>query len=88
MFPTSDGVRIALTYGVHSDWVKNVLAADGCCLRTRGQKLSLTSPQVVHDPMRHGTRPVERQILRLLRVADFLVLVERRAVGEEPTSQG
>jgi hypothetical protein len=38
--------------------------------------------------MRHGTRPVERQILRLLRVADFLVLVERRAVGEEPTSQG
>ncbi len=88
VFSTSDGVRIALTYGVHSDWVKNVLAAGGCCLRTRGQKLSLKSPQVVHDPMRHGTRPVERQILRLLRVADFLVLVERRATGEEPTSRG
>jgi len=29
-----------------------------------------------------GHRPVERQILRMLRVSDFLVLVEGRALGE------
>jgi deazaflavin-dependent oxidoreductase (nitroreductase family) len=85
VFPTSDGVRIALTYGVHSDWVNNVLAAGGCCLRARGHKLVLTSPQVVHDPMLHGTRPVERQILRLLRVADFLTLLESDDVVEGST---
>ncbi len=85
VFPTPDGVRIALTYGVHSDRVNNVLAAGGCCLRTRGHKLVLTSPQLVHDPMRHGVRPLERQILRLLRVADFLTLVESDDVVEAST---
>ena len=88
VFSTPDGVRIALTYGVNSDWVKNVLVAGGCCLRTRGQKLSLTRPQVVHDPMHHGTRSVERQILRLLVIADFLTLVESHDVSEGPSSHG
>jgi deazaflavin-dependent oxidoreductase (nitroreductase family) len=76
VFPTSNGVRIALTYGADSDWVKNVSAAGGCRLRTRGRVLSLTDPHVVHDPGRGGIRAVERQVLRLLRVADFLVLTE------------
>jgi deazaflavin-dependent oxidoreductase (nitroreductase family) len=74
VFPTADGVRIALTYGADSDWVKNVLAAGGCRLLTRGRELSLTEPRVVHDPSREGTRPVERRVLGLLKVADFLLL--------------
>jgi deazaflavin-dependent oxidoreductase (nitroreductase family) len=76
VFPTADGVRIALTYGADSDWVKNVLAAGGCRLRTRGRELSLADPRVVHDPSRQGTRPVERRVLGLLKVADFLLLTE------------
>ena len=56
-------------------------ASDGCHLLTRGQKLLLRSPHVVHDPMGH--RPVERQILRMLRVSDFLVLVEGRGVRRD-----
>lgn len=78
VFPTPDGVRIALTYGADSDWVKNVLAAGGCQLRTRGRTLSLTNPRLAHDPKRRDIRPIERQILRLLRVADFLALDESR----------
>lgn len=76
VFRTSGGVRIALTYGRDSDWVKNVLAADGCRLHTRGRYLDLAAPQVVHDPARGGIRPLEREMLGLLRVSDFLDLSE------------
>jgi deazaflavin-dependent oxidoreductase (nitroreductase family) len=79
VFPTSDGVRIALTYGADSDWVKNVVAAGGCRLLTRGRDLALTDPHLVHDPQRTGTRALERQVLRLLGVADFLLLTTEGA---------
>jgi deazaflavin-dependent oxidoreductase (nitroreductase family) len=72
VFRTSDGYLFALTYGPESDWVKNVLAADGCELRTRGRTVALVSPQLVHDESRAGIRPLERTVLRLLGVADFL----------------
>jgi deazaflavin-dependent oxidoreductase (nitroreductase family) len=74
VFPTASGVRIALTYGPDTDWVKNVVAADGCQLRTRGRNVMLTAPKVVHDPARNDTRPFERRILRALQVEDFLDL--------------
>jgi hypothetical protein len=34
----------------------------------------LVAPRLYHDERRRGIRPVERQILRLLGVADFLTL--------------
>jgi deazaflavin-dependent oxidoreductase (nitroreductase family) len=74
VFPTATGVRIALTYGKDSEWVKNVLAAGGCTVRTRRRELALTRPRVVHDPERNGIRAVERRILGTLKVADFLDL--------------
>jgi deazaflavin-dependent oxidoreductase (nitroreductase family) len=36
VFPARDGYLIALTYGPGTDWVKNVMAAGGCELETRG----------------------------------------------------
>jgi hypothetical protein len=74
VFITPSGVRIALTYGADSEWVKNVLAADCCTLRTRGRELTLSAPKLVHDSARTGTRPLERRILRMLGVDDFLDL--------------
>ena len=47
-------------------------AADGCKLRTRGRTVALVSPRLVHDESRSGIRPLERAVLRLLGVADFL----------------
>jgi deazaflavin-dependent oxidoreductase (nitroreductase family) len=76
VFRVSGGVRIALTYGAESDWVKNVLAAAGCRLQTRGGYLELGAPRLVHDPGRSGIRPLERAVLGLLRVYDFLDLHE------------
>jgi deazaflavin-dependent oxidoreductase (nitroreductase family) len=74
VFAAGDGYVFALTYGPDTDWVKNVLAAGGCELRTCGHAISLTSPRLYHDESRRGIRPVERQVLRGIGVADFLSL--------------
>jgi len=75
---------MAHTYGADSDWVKNVLAAGGCDLLTRGRKSPLTKPLLVHDPTRRGIRPFARQILQLLRVADFLTPVDSHEPPDRP----
>jgi hypothetical protein len=54
--------------------VKNIQAAGGCELRARGRVLRLDSPRVYHDEARHGIRAPHRQVLRLIGVADFLIL--------------
>jgi len=46
VFRASNGFIIALTYSSQSEWVKNVLAAGGCELRTRGKKYQLSAPKV------------------------------------------
>ena len=74
VFATEDGYVLALTYGPDTDWVKNVLAAGGCELRTGGRVVQMTAPRLYHDETRRGIRPVERQVLRAIRVADFLSL--------------
>ncbi len=48
-FRTDDGYIIALTYGAQSDWVKNVLAAGSCELRTRGRRVCLYDPRIETD---------------------------------------
>jgi deazaflavin-dependent oxidoreductase (nitroreductase family) len=74
VFRAGDGYLIALTYGANSDWVKNVVAAGGCELRTRGRTVAVTSPRVYHDPSRRGISPAQREILRVLGVDEFLSL--------------
>jgi len=74
VFPAEDGFIIALTYGPDTDWVQNIQAAGGCELRTRGRVLRLGEPRVYHDETRQGIRPVERQVLKLIGVADFVSL--------------
>jgi deazaflavin-dependent oxidoreductase (nitroreductase family) len=74
VFPAAGGYLLALTYGRDTDWVKNVLAAGGCELRTRGRTVRLDSPRLYHDETRRGIRPFERQMLRAIGVADFLSL--------------
>jgi deazaflavin-dependent oxidoreductase (nitroreductase family) len=74
VFRTRDGYVVALTYGPDGDWVRNVTAAGGCDLETRGRRLSLGSPQIVHDPSRAVAPPAVRAVLRALGVTDFLTL--------------
>ena len=62
----------ALTYGADTQWVKNVLAAGSCSLRTRGRDIRLVDPELVHDPSRSLMPWPVRTILGLDDVADFL----------------
>jgi deazaflavin-dependent oxidoreductase (nitroreductase family) len=75
VFPRPGGRYIlALTYGPDTDWVKNVLAAGGCELAAGGRHIRLTAPRLFHDQTRAEIRVVERAILGLLHVYDFLEL--------------
>jgi deazaflavin-dependent oxidoreductase (nitroreductase family) len=74
VFESGSGYVIALTYGPDSDWVRNVLAAGRCELRTGGRTVALTAPRLYRDEERRHIRPAERAVLRALGVADFLSL--------------
>jgi deazaflavin-dependent oxidoreductase (nitroreductase family) len=52
IFPDGDDYVIALTYGPNTDWAKNVLAAGGCEVVTRGQRVRLTNPRIETDTER------------------------------------
>lgn len=75
IFPGEGGFVISLTYGGDStEWVKNVVAAGGCELRTGGRVYQMDSPRVYHDESRPGIGPVKRRVLALIGAADFLSL--------------
>ena len=71
----SDGrYVVALTYGRDSQWVRNVLAAGGCDVVTRGDRLHLGDPEIVHDPGRGLVPGPVRPALAALGVEDFMLL--------------
>ena len=71
-FRRGDEYVFVLTYGSGSDWVKNVEAAGGCTMKTRGRIVGLTAPRRFTDPARSRVpRPV-RAVLRLIDVDEFL----------------
>jgi deazaflavin-dependent oxidoreductase (nitroreductase family) len=65
---------VALTYGRDSQWVRNVLAAGGCEVRTAGRRVRLDAPEVVNDPGRRLVPAPVRPVLAAIGVDDFLVL--------------
>jgi deazaflavin-dependent oxidoreductase (nitroreductase family) len=74
VFRASNGFIIALTYSSQSEWVKNVLAARGCELKTRGEKYQLSAPNVVRDPTgRQFPIPV-RIVLRIVDADEYMWL--------------
>jgi deazaflavin-dependent oxidoreductase (nitroreductase family) len=81
VFRVPEGFLIALTYGRESEWVKNVLAARGCELATRGAQYQLSAPTIVHDPTRRRFPFPVRIVLGLIGANDFMHLSTSRAQG-------
>jgi deazaflavin-dependent oxidoreductase (nitroreductase family) len=81
VFRAPEGFLIALTYGRESEWVKNVLAAGGCQLETRGVRHLLSAPTIVHDPTRRRFPLPVRIVLRLIGATDFMQLSTSRGQG-------
>jgi deazaflavin-dependent oxidoreductase (nitroreductase family) len=74
VFRASNGFIIALTYSSQSEWVKNVLAAGGCELQTRGKKYQIVTPKVVRDPTRKRFPFPVRLVLRLVGATEYMEL--------------
>ena len=74
LFRRGDDYVLALTYGAGSHWVRNVLAAGGADLETRGRRLHLVDPKVVRDPARSFVPELVRIPLRLANVDEFMLL--------------
>jgi deazaflavin-dependent oxidoreductase (nitroreductase family) len=76
VFRAGDAYVIPRIYGPDADWVRNVLAAGGCELVTRGRRIPVTAA-FVHDESRGDMPALVRPILRVLEVAEFVRLVPR-----------
>ena len=74
VFRVRDGFIIALTYSSQSEWVKNVLAAGGCELKTGGRRYRLSSPKVVRDRSRRRFPSPVRIVLRLVGADEYVEL--------------
>jgi deazaflavin-dependent oxidoreductase (nitroreductase family) len=74
LFRSGDRYVIALTYGRERNWVKNVLAAGGCEVETRGKTFRLTGPRIVRDARQSMVPAAIRAGLRAMNVTEFLEL--------------
>lgn len=84
VFRGRDEFLIALTYGREAHWVRNVLAAGGCRLETRGAQYQLSAPVVVHDPARRRFPLPVGIILLIIGASDFMRLAVVRGVSDPP----
>lgn len=77
VFRASNGFIVALTYSSQSEWVKNVLAAGGSELQTRGKRYELSAPNVVHDSTRRRFPILVRLVLRIVNADEYMELSVR-----------
>lgn len=73
VFRKDDGYLFALTYG-ETEWLENVLAAGGCELETRGDRITLVDPVVYTDPERKDLPAAVRLVLGFVEVDQFLTM--------------
>lgn len=74
VFRTDDGFAIALTYGRNSEWVRNVTAAGGAVIYSRGKATPVSNPRVVRDESRSYVPKLVKLILARVSVDDFLLV--------------
>jgi deazaflavin-dependent oxidoreductase (nitroreductase family) len=74
VFKHDDDYVFALTYGADVQWVKNVVAAGGCDMETRGRTIRLTDPRLIVDPAGRLMPVPVRLFLRLMGVTEFLLM--------------
>ncbi len=74
-FRRGDDYVVALTYGADADWVRNVIAADGCELESRRRRYRMTNPRVYHDADASEMPAAIRFMLqRVIKAPEFLRL--------------
>jgi deazaflavin-dependent oxidoreductase (nitroreductase family) len=74
VFRAQNGFIVALTYSRQSEWVKNVVAAGSCELKTVGREYRLVAPRVVRDTTRRRFPIPVRLILMLVGADEYMEL--------------
>lgn len=73
VFRKNDHFVLSLPYGSGSDWVKNVVAAGGCEIKTGGRRIPVVAPQVFVDE--HPDIPaILRWTLKRFNAVEFISL--------------
>lgn len=86
-FRRGNTVAVGANFGAESDWVKNVLAADGCSMKMSGRVLELTGPRLVTFPEASWVFPAWfrlglRYLVRTDRCLIMTVTADRSDDGE------
>ena len=66
MFRRGDDYVFVMTYGPGADWVRNVDAAGGCEVTTRGRQVRLIAPRHYTDPTHKDVPASVRFVLQLM----------------------
>ena len=80
VFRAPSGFIVGLTYRSQSEWVKNVLEAGSCELKTVGRKYRLVAPKVVRDTTRRPFPIPVRLILTLVGADEYMELSKSATV--------
>ena len=72
VFHRGDRYVFALTYGSDVQWLKNIMAAGDCWMRTRGRDIHLVEPELIVDPQLRLMPRAVRIFLRFNRVTELL----------------
>lgn len=71
----SDAFVIGLPWGARTNWVQNVVAANGCTIRWKGREYRLTDPELVGvEAALRAAGPFQRFVLKRTRIPAFLQL--------------
>ena len=72
---TADAFIIPLPWGDRTQWLRNVIAAEGCVVKWRGAMHRVTAPRVVNlQEAAPAFHPIQRSILRIAGVNRFVRL--------------
>lgn len=85
VFRRGDAYLFFLTYGADADWVKNVMAAGSCSLRTRGRDVALVDPVLIEDRELRDAPPVPRFIERRVAGVDAFLRMRAKAQPRGPS---
>ena len=69
VFSAPEGFSMIVGYGLHSDWVQNLLAANGGGLQHRRRRYTLSKPQILHgEDAYHALPGALRTFAKVFRV--------------------
>ena len=86
VFRRGDHYLFFLTYGSDVQWVKNILVAGMCTLRTRGRDVPLVEPELIADRELRLAPPFVRFVERHLAGATEVLRMRRAASANRRTA--